>query len=40
MIHRRRPTGIPMAITANEQNAAAKVYEDAIMGITYVPVGF
>jgi hypothetical protein len=39
IIHRRRPTGIPMTITANEQNAAAKVYEDATMGMTYFPVG-
>jgi hypothetical protein len=29
-----------MAITAKEQNAAAKVYADAIMGMTYFPVGF
>jgi hypothetical protein len=40
MMHRRRPTGIPIAITANEQNAAAKVYDEATMGITYFPVGF
>jgi hypothetical protein len=36
----RRPSGMPMTETNSEQTAAARVYEDAIRGITYVPVGF
>jgi hypothetical protein len=40
MIHFRRPSGIPIAITVNEQNAAASVYDEAIIGMMYFPVGY
>lgn len=36
----RRPRGMPMIVTANEHIAAANVYDEATMGMTYSPVGF
>jgi hypothetical protein len=40
MMHRRRPIGIPINISANERTVAARTYDEATIGITYVPVGF
>lgn len=39
-MHYLRPIGMPIMDTNRELTAAAKVYADAISGITYVPVGF
>lgn len=36
----RRPRGMPMIETMRQQMVAARVYEDAIIGMTYVPVGY
>ena len=33
------PSGMPITVTSIDMTAAASVYEEAIMGITYVPVG-
>jgi hypothetical protein len=36
----RLPRGMPITETVRAQTAAARVYADAIMGITYAPVGY
>lgn len=35
----RRPSGMPITITRQDMKAAARVYEDAIMGMVSEPVG-
>jgi hypothetical protein len=39
-IQLRRPRGIPIITTISDITAAASVYDDAIIGIISVPVGF